>query len=114
MSRKTDLLDIINDPQVSEVIKDDARKQLTEIELSEAVANPGVDADINFAITELRKVLQETAGQGSVDKKEVEDIVNKEMSLAGVQIPIDQNMTALIDAQEFFRMGEFAGWVIEC
>ena len=43
-----------------------------------------------------------------------EDIVNKEMSLAGVQIPIDQNMTALIDAQEFFRMGEFAGWVIEC
>lgn len=79
MSRKTDLLDIINDPQVSQVIKDDAQKQLTEIELSEAGANPSVDADINFAITELRKALQETAGQGSVDKKEVEDIVNKEL-----------------------------------
>lgn len=71
MSRKTDLLDIINDPQVSQVIKDDAQKQLTEIELSEAGANPSVDADINFAITELRKALQETAGQGSVDKKKL-------------------------------------------
>ena len=42
---------------------------------------------------------------------QAEDIVNKEMSLAGVQIPIDEEM--LDDAKEFFRMGEFAGWVIE-
>lgn len=39
------------------------------------------------------------------------NIVNKEMSLAGVQIPI--NKECLTDAKEFFRMGEFAGWVIE-
>lgn len=39
------------------------------------------------------------------------DIVNKEMSLAGVQIPI--NKECLKNAKEFFRMGEFAGWVIE-
>lgn len=79
MSRKTDLLDIINDPQVSQVIKDDAQKQLTEIELSEAGANPSVDADISFAISELKKALQATADAGSVDKREVEDIVNKEL-----------------------------------
>jgi tRNA (cmo5U34)-methyltransferase len=42
---------------------------------------------------------------------EAEDIINKEMSLAGVQIPIDNYF--LDDAKEFFRMGEFAGWVIE-
>jgi tRNA (cmo5U34)-methyltransferase len=42
---------------------------------------------------------------------EAEDIINKEMSLAGVQIPMDNYF--LEDAKEFFRMGEFAGWVIE-
>jgi tRNA (cmo5U34)-methyltransferase len=42
---------------------------------------------------------------------EAEDIINKEMSLAGVQIPMDNYF--LDDAKEFFRMGEFAGWVIE-
>ena len=40
-----------------------------------------------------------------------EDVLIKEMSLAGVQIPID--ISLLGDAKEFFRMGEFAGWVIE-
>lgn len=105
MSRKTDLLDIINDPQVSEVIKDDARKQLTEIELSEAVANPGVDADINFAITELRKVLQETAGQGSVDKKEVEDIVNKELKGFKVGIKnLDQSVRDLVSTTQTIQV----------
>ena len=79
MSIKTDLLDIINSPQVSDFLKDDARERLKEIEILEAGANPSIDADINFANTELRKALQETAGQGSVDKKEVEDIVNKEL-----------------------------------
>ena len=48
--------------------------------------------------------------QGSI----AEDIVNKEMSLAGVQIPINQDLLLSAQAQEFFRMGEFAGWVIEC
>ena len=42
---------------------------------------------------------------------EAEDIINKEISLAGVQIPMDNYF--LDDAKEFFRMGEFAGWVIE-
>lgn len=40
-----------------------------------------------------------------------EDVLIKEMSLAGIQIPID--ISLLKDAKEFFRMGEFAGWVIE-
>ena len=41
-----------------------------------------------------------------------EDVLTKEMSLAGVQIPIDPAILGA-DAKQFFRMGEFAGWVIE-
>jgi tRNA (cmo5U34)-methyltransferase len=41
----------------------------------------------------------------------LEDVAAKEMSLAGVQIPFDAAM--IPDAKQFFRMGEFAGWVIE-
>jgi tRNA (cmo5U34)-methyltransferase len=41
-----------------------------------------------------------------------EDVLTKEMSLAGVQIPIDPAMLGT-NAKQFFRMGEFAGWVIE-
>lgn len=40
-----------------------------------------------------------------------EDVLIKEMSLAGIQIPIDIEL--LGNAKQFFRMGEFAGWVIE-
>lgn len=42
---------------------------------------------------------------------ELEDVIKKEMSLAGVQIPFDPSM--IPDAKQFFRMGEFVGWVIE-
>jgi tRNA (cmo5U34)-methyltransferase len=42
-----------------------------------------------------------------------EDVLNKEMSLAGVQIPIDPAILGE-EAKQFFRMGEFAGWIIEC
>ena len=38
-------------------------------------------------------------------------VTTKEMSLAGVQIPLDPAM--IPDGKQFFRMGEFAGWVIE-
>lgn len=40
-----------------------------------------------------------------------EDVLVKEMSLAGVQIPISEDL--VFDGKLFFRMGEFAGWVIE-
>lgn len=39
-------------------------------------------------------------------------VTTKEMSLAGVQIPFDPSMLGA-DAKQFFRMGEFAGWVVE-
>lgn len=42
-----------------------------------------------------------------------EDVLTKEMSLAGIQIPIDPAILG-DDAKQFFRMGEFAGWIIEC
>jgi tRNA (cmo5U34)-methyltransferase len=42
----------------------------------------------------------------------LEEVTTKEMSLAGVQIPFDPSMLGT-DAKQFFRMGEFAGWVVE-
>lgn len=40
------------------------------------------------------------------------EIVAKELSLAGVQRPLDPAVLGY-DAIEFFRFGEFAGWLIE-
>ena len=43
-----------------------------------------------------------------------DEIIAKELSLSGVQRPIPYNFVqyAVPDAHEFFRFGEFAGWVI--
>lgn len=42
-----------------------------------------------------------------------DDIVAKELSLAGIQRPIDPAMLAKFGAVEWFRFGDFAGYVIE-
>jgi tRNA (cmo5U34)-methyltransferase len=62
-----------------------------------------------FATVLKRLTMQFKLQQGA----KPEDVLNKEMSLAGVQIPIDPVILGE-DAKQFFRMGEFAGWVIEC
>lgn len=41
-----------------------------------------------------------------------EDILKKEMSLAGIQRPIKNSLLAPYNATEVFRMGDFAAWVI--
>lgn len=41
-----------------------------------------------------------------------EDIVSKELSLSGVQRPIDPSILGK-EAIEYFRFGEFAGWLID-
>lgn len=41
-----------------------------------------------------------------------EQIIAKELSLAGMQRPL-KDYELPVDAQQFFRFGEFAGWVIE-
>jgi tRNA (cmo5U34)-methyltransferase len=61
-----------------------------------------------FATVLKRLTMQLKLQQGA----KPEDVLNKEMSLAGVQIPLDPAMLG-DDAKLFFRMGEFAGWVIE-
>jgi len=61
-----------------------------------------------FATVLKRLTMQFKLQQGA----KPEDVLNKEMSLAGVQIPIDPSILGS-DAKQFFRMGEFAGWVIE-
>lgn len=42
-----------------------------------------------------------------------DEIVAKELSLAGYQRPITPEAILPAGAQQFFRFGEFAGWVIE-
>jgi tRNA (cmo5U34)-methyltransferase len=42
-----------------------------------------------------------------------EDIIAKELSLAGVQRPLDPSLMSLHGATEWFRYGDFAGWLIE-
>lgn len=41
------------------------------------------------------------------------DIVAKELSLAGVQRPLDADMLRRLGAVEWFRFGDFAGYLIE-
>jgi tRNA (cmo5U34)-methyltransferase len=41
------------------------------------------------------------------------DIMEKELSLAGVQRPITPELMSMYDGKQFFQMGEFKGWVIE-
>jgi tRNA (cmo5U34)-methyltransferase len=61
-----------------------------------------------FATVLKRLTMQFKLQQGA----KPEDVLIKEMSLAGVQIPLDPAILGE-DAKLFFRMGEFAGWVIE-
>lgn len=42
-----------------------------------------------------------------------DEIIQKELSLAGVQRPIDELQTIPPSATELFRFGDFAGWLIE-
>lgn len=43
-----------------------------------------------------------------------EEILEKDLSLSGVQIPVNPyELLAMYDAKPFFRVGEFAGWIIE-
>lgn len=44
---------------------------------------------------------------------EPDEILSKELSLAGVQRPIDRRLLEYHGAVEWFRYGDFAGWVIE-
>lgn len=43
-----------------------------------------------------------------------EEVLKKDLSLSGVQIPVNPyELLADYDAKPFFRVGEFAGWIIE-
>jgi len=42
-----------------------------------------------------------------------EDILNKELSLSGIQRPLSSQILKNFDAKQFFQLGEFKGWVIE-
>lgn len=44
---------------------------------------------------------------------EPRDILDKEFSLAGIQRPVVPSLLDGLDAVEFFRFGDFAGWLIE-
>lgn len=42
-----------------------------------------------------------------------DEIIKKELSLAGIQRPLDEMQTIPPNALELFRFGDFAGWLIE-
>jgi tRNA (cmo5U34)-methyltransferase len=42
-----------------------------------------------------------------------EDIINKELSLSGIQRPLNADLLHCFRAKQFFQLGEFKGWVIE-
>ena len=41
------------------------------------------------------------------------EIIAKEISLGGVQRPLSRDVLTDLGAVEWFRYGDFAGWVIE-
>jgi tRNA (cmo5U34)-methyltransferase len=41
------------------------------------------------------------------------DILNKELSLSGIQRPLHSDLLNAYGAKQFFQLGEFKGWVIE-
>lgn len=40
------------------------------------------------------------------------DVTRKEMSLAGVQIPLQRGLIQAMGGREFFRFGAFVGWIV--
>ena len=42
-----------------------------------------------------------------------EAIIDKELSLSGIQRPLSADLLAAFGAKQFFQLGEFKGWVIE-
>lgn len=51
--------------------------------------------------------------RGKLDRGvSAEEIVDKELSLSGVQRPLKASELSLFDASEFFRFGEFRGYIL--
>lgn len=79
--------------------------------------NPGgailiVDKDAEFG-GYLSVVMHRLALAGKLESgAEPKDIIDKELSLSGVQRPISSKLLAKFDAKEIFRFGEFAAWLI--
>jgi len=57
-------------------------------------------------------VLSRLALKEKLKTTSAEDILKKELSLSGVQRPIKSQMLS-VRGVEFFRFGDFAGWIIE-
>ncbi len=66
------------------------------------ISSGGYPSLISYRLTLVNKI---AAGA------KAEDIIKKELSLSGVQRPIDPSL--LQGAIEIFRIGDFAGWIIE-
>jgi tRNA (cmo5U34)-methyltransferase len=83
-----------------------------------AAANPGgaiiifdkVEAAAGYAATVLWRLT--LAGKVATGVP-ADEIIAKELSLMGVQRPLDPALLDDFNPIEFFRFGEFAGWVIE-
>lgn len=68
-----------------------------------------VQVDSSYLATVLKRLTIKMKLDAGVSPEEA---LLKDMSLAGVQIPLDPYLLGE-DAKPFFRVGEFAGWIIE-
>lgn len=68
------------------------------------------EAESGYAATVLWRLALAGKIATGVDPAE---IVAKELSLCGVQRPVDEGLFAGLAPIEFFRFGEFAGWLVE-
>jgi hypothetical protein len=75
---KKELQAIIDNPSKSERIRNIAQQELDKILARESKTETPIDKDIEFALSEFKKTIQEIGKQG-IDKEKVEAIVNEEL-----------------------------------
>jgi len=77
---KLELETIIDDINVADDIRNDARTQLGKLLALETQGSSGLDKDISFAISEFKKGIEQIA-KGSVDTEKVEEIVDAKLGV---------------------------------
>ena len=95
----------------------DARKQLLHNLISKAKNGGAIIlvektlVDGGYFGTVLRRMTWKWKLSGGAT---YEEVVKKELSLSGVQRPLnEEELVSKFNAKQFFKLGEFSGWVIE-
>jgi tRNA (cmo5U34)-methyltransferase len=100
-------LSFINPAKRQKVLKDMIDRARTAVIIVDKV-----ETRSEYLSTVLRRLTTQMKLDAGVS---AEEVVAKDLSLSGIQIPLDPYLLDLLDddAKPFFRVGEFAGWIIE-